>query len=166
MKPTDPLFRDFFESCFDNSFAPSVSKTPPDNVSMDLHRFIEFFDNYPLPSPVQHSFNVQETDPCNTFGDILRKYFALGYREGVIDRHLNRCKVTQVAPGQFIFSGPDEFQPDLSQSKQEGNTTPSPQFLTQIFISELTSILTDDTTPDTRTERIVEAAIRFYFAMK
>ena len=153
MNPTVPFSSDFLDPCFDTmySFAPV---TPPNADSMDSNAFVDFFDSYPLPFPVRLSFNSQETDLCDTVGGLLRHYFSLGYRQGALDHFQNQCKVTQVGPDQFVFSGTDEQMP------------PSLASLINVFFSELTLIMENETDPDFWDQSIAAAAMRFYRAVK
>ncbi len=75
---------------------------------MDADSLLKYFDDFPLPFPVSLSFNSEEMEVCRTIGDILHKYFSLGYRYGAIEHFQNLCKVTQVAPDKFLFSGVGE----------------------------------------------------------
>ncbi len=87
---------------------------------MDANALLKYFNDFPLPFPVSLAFNAEETELCRTIGDILHKYFSLGYRYGAIEHFLNQCKVTQVAPNKFIFSGVDEpTDESLGHSLQE-----------------------------------------------
>ena len=107
MNQANKTLFEFLEPCFNTSFsAPSIC--PPNFDSMDATAFITFFDNFSLPFPVQMSFNSQETDLCTSIGDILRKYFSLGYRHGALDHFLHQCEVSQIAPDKYIFSGSEE----------------------------------------------------------
>ena len=107
MDPTSSA-KNYLDLCFSTAFGTHCLKKPPDDGSMDTLSFIAFFDSCPLPFPMQLTFNSHESDMCKTFGDILRKYYSLGYRHGALDHFLDICKVTQISPEKYMISGLEE----------------------------------------------------------
>lgn len=89
---------------------------------MDADSLLKYFDQFPLPFPVSLAFNSEEREICRTIGDILHKYFSLGYRYGAIEHFQNLCKVTQVAPNKFLFSGLGEH---IGSLESQSLTPPS-----------------------------------------
>jgi len=102
-------FSEKAQESLDAIFGASVAATE----DMTASALVEFFDKHALPYPVQITFNPNEVDVCYTIGDVMRKYFSLGYRCGAVDCFQKECIVTEVptAPGaskKFIFSGGNE----------------------------------------------------------
>ena len=116
--PNAPSFNRLFEKIFSTGVSQPVYN-PSTDEELSADNFVSFFDQFPLPFPVAISFNPNEKEMCKTIGDVLRKYFSLGYRYGALDHFFGQVSVTRYSSNQFVLSRPGEpipanpFQPFL-----------------------------------------------------